>query len=200
MPTNYSEDEVVEIINRIANGLCKEFKFGYYTLDDIKQQARLFALEGLKGYDENRPLENFLWVHVRNRLINFKRDEYERCESPCGKCKQRVIRNCSLEDAPYCSIYKKWIERNSTKKNLMAPVTILNVKDEDEDSMKTFNYAEDETSHNEVQKIIDKYLPVSLRKKYLQMIQGANVGRSNAILIRKTVREILDKHRYEYTG
>ena len=40
----------------------------------MKQQAAIFALEGLEKYDNKRPLENFLWTHVRNRLFNYKRE------------------------------------------------------------------------------------------------------------------------------
>ena len=77
-PSNIPEEEVLEIIEIVATRLCHKFKFGYHTAEDIKQQARMFAWEGLDKYDEIRPLENFLWTHVRNRLYNFKRNNYSR--------------------------------------------------------------------------------------------------------------------------
>ena len=52
----------------------------------MKQQAAIFALEGLEKYDNKRPLENFLWTHVRNRLFNYKRDNYQRPDKPCLSC------------------------------------------------------------------------------------------------------------------
>ena len=64
MPDNYTESEVIDIINTVADRLCYKFKFGYHSAEDMKQQARLFAWQGLEKYDGKRPLENFLWTHV----------------------------------------------------------------------------------------------------------------------------------------
>ena len=83
IPKNYNEQEVMDIITSISNKLASKFKFGYHDIDDMKQQAMLFAWEGLENYDGIRPLENFLWVHVKNRLYNFKRNNYSRPNKPC---------------------------------------------------------------------------------------------------------------------
>jgi len=198
MPTNYSEKEVVRIIDKVANGLCREFRFGYYTLDDIRQQARVFALEGLSRYDEGRPLENFLWVHVRNRLINFKRDEYERCESPCSKCKQRVEQKCQHSDVLSCLIYRKWLSRNTTKKNLMIPIDISYVEDEKEDSMKVYEYANDIPDRNEVEQLIDQNLPNEYRKDYLKIKAGDHINCVRKLKIQNIIEKILEDNNYEY--
>ena len=59
-------NDASEIIERIATRLGQKFRFGYHTLDDMKQQAALFAWEGINdSWDPERPLENFLWIHVR---------------------------------------------------------------------------------------------------------------------------------------
>ena len=71
IPSNMTEEQVLQTINNIANRLAAKFKFGYHELEDMKLQARLFEWQGLKNYDGVRPLENFLWTHVRNRLYNF---------------------------------------------------------------------------------------------------------------------------------
>ena len=57
LPKNMTEEEVLKTIEHIANKLCYKFKFGYHGVEDMKQQATLFALEGLEAYDEKRPLE-----------------------------------------------------------------------------------------------------------------------------------------------
>ena len=198
MPSNYTKDEVVHIIDRIVNRISKKFRFGYYTLDDIKQQGRLFALEGLDGYDGVRPLENFLWTHVHNRLINFKRDEYERREAPCLKCKQKVKRHCKDDSILTCLIYNKWVIRNRAKRNLMTPIEISHVEDEKEDSMKSYVYSDDEISENEVKQLIDKFLPINLRKDYLLMINGDHVSKTKQDKIRAEVKKILEDNNYEY--
>ena len=60
IPKGMDETEVIAIIDRIANRLAAKFKFGYHELEDMKQQARLFAWEGMENYDGVRPLDNFL--------------------------------------------------------------------------------------------------------------------------------------------
>ena len=37
IPDNYSEQEVIDIIDGIANRLCYKFKFGYHDPEDMKQ-------------------------------------------------------------------------------------------------------------------------------------------------------------------
>ena len=73
-----SESEFVQVWEKISKKLGYKFKFGYHSHEDMKQQAAIFALEGLKNYDYKRPLENFLWTHVRNRLFNFKRNNFSK--------------------------------------------------------------------------------------------------------------------------
>ena len=98
IPDNHSEQEVLDVIDGIANRLCYKFKFGYHSPEDMKQQARLFAWEGLEKYDGKRPLENFLWTHVRNRLYNFKRNNYSRLEKPCDTCEFYISKKCTAFD------------------------------------------------------------------------------------------------------
>ena len=38
----------------------------------------MMGVEGLDRYDSNKPLENFMYAHINNRLKNFKRDNYYR--------------------------------------------------------------------------------------------------------------------------
>ena len=73
-----TEQQVLEIIERVASRYAHKFRFGYYTAEDIKQEAIIIGMEALNRYDEARPLENFLAVHIKNRLNNFKRDKYYR--------------------------------------------------------------------------------------------------------------------------
>ena len=44
------EQELIKIMERIANRFASTFKFGYHELEDMKQQAWQVALEGLKDY------------------------------------------------------------------------------------------------------------------------------------------------------
>ena len=130
------EDEFLKIVDIISKKLAYKFKFGYHDYEDMKQQISIFALEGLKNYDHTRPLENFLWTHVRNRLFNYKRDNYQRPDKPClscplydKMCKQTMSGCLQYTDKNDCELYASWSSRNSAKKNLMYLNTIDEIKD-----------------------------------------------------------------------
>jgi len=52
-----TEQEFLEVLENISKRLGHKFKFGYHSYEDMKQQAAIFALEGLEKYDNTRPLE-----------------------------------------------------------------------------------------------------------------------------------------------
>ena len=80
IPNNMTKQDVIDTITNVSRRLASKFTFAHYTEDDIAQEAFMIGMEALDRYDENRPLENFLFVHIRNRLKNFKRDNYIRYE------------------------------------------------------------------------------------------------------------------------
>lgn len=73
--------ETTEKIREIAKSLSRKYTFPNYEAEDIEQEAFIFGLEGMGKYDGKRPLENFLRVHIRNRLSNLRRNKYYRPDS-----------------------------------------------------------------------------------------------------------------------
>ena len=71
-----TQEEQLRVIRKIAKTLAPKYVFDCYDRDDIEQEAVLMGLEGLSRWDSGRPLENFLYTHINNRLKNFKRDNY----------------------------------------------------------------------------------------------------------------------------
>lgn len=92
--------EHLKIIHKTAQTIAPKYKFGYLGVDDLIQEAVIFGLEAYDKWDGHRPLENFMSVHISNRLKNFKRDNYFRL---------------GLEDSP-----QKRRKANDTKKKLMS--------------------------------------------------------------------------------
>jgi len=76
VPSNISEEKLLETINLIIERIAPKYTFSGYTLDDIKQESFIICMDALDRYDETRPLENFLSVHLSNRLKNFIRDNH----------------------------------------------------------------------------------------------------------------------------
>ena len=200
IPEGFTEGEIVEIINRVANRLCRKFRFGYHGLDDIKQQARLFALEALGRYDGVRSLENFLWTHVKNHLSNFKRDNFERRTPPCYECQHSFVKSgnnnygCdTYRDLSHCIIYAKWGKRNDAKKNLMTPIEYEGVCDVNEQHMKSNISGEDMAINQELEDRIDRNLPVVYRKDYSKLKMGIHVMKARREELRAAIKQILQE-------
>lgn len=176
VPKGMKESEVLEVINRICNRYAHKFKFGYFTPDDIRQEAFIIAIDALERYDESRPLENFLAVHVKNRLNNFKRDRYYR---------QQKIKNDDLD------------ELNNSKKFLMDTLDIDNIRDEKEGNMRLEDEFVDKIANEELLEIIDEHLDVSFRSDYLRIRDGTYVPKPRREQIIEEITEILKDHGYE---
>lgn len=175
LPNNVSEEEFLKVLDKISKKLTSKFKFGYHSVEDMKQQAAIFALEALEKYDNSRPLENFLWTHVRNRLFNFKRDNYQRPGIPCSSCpfydpdNKYSINSCSkYTDKNECSLYYNWLTRNNIKKNIMAPSTI-------EDTNIFMDNNIENLTNKQILNVIDEKIPSECRELYLKYRYGEKI-------------------------
>ena len=172
-----TEREVTETITRVANRYAYKFQFGFYTPDDIRQEAFIIAMDALDRYDESRPLENFLAVHVKNRLNNFKRDKYYRQQK---------------EDQANKNKYD-----NNTKKFLMEPIDISSVRDEHENNMRLDDSFVNNIEDQELLDIIDTYLDVGLRADYLRILNGVYVPKPRREQIYNEINRILKENNHE---
>lgn len=196
-----TEEEVIAIINNVANRLARRFRFGYHEIEDIKQEARLLALEGLDDYDGVRPLENFLWTHVKNRLCNFKRDKYERPGKPCENCdnyidKDGIDRCRTYEDRQECDCFRNWMLRNSAKKNLMTPVDIHGIDINNHNTIHMIQNVSSDLHYKEMVTLIEKSLPLPLRGLFIRLQYGLRLNKTQKIKIQTAVRQILVDNGY----
>lgn len=181
---NHTEKEILETIERVIVTLVPSFIFGYYTYDDIAQEARIKAIEALDDYDEKRRLDCFLWTHVKNRLINLRRDKQMRNDPPCNKCHAGNF--CKQGG---CKKYNEWYERNIAKCNVLNFVSMENLVGEN--NVIEQSDQETDVQISEILKIIDEKIPVDLRKYYLMMRDGVSVPKSKRLKVEEIVKEIL---------
>jgi DNA-directed RNA polymerase specialized sigma24 family protein len=195
LPSGVSEEEFLKVLDNISKRLGHKFKFGYHSFDDMYQQAAIFALEGLEKYDNKRPLENFLWTHVRNRLFNYKRDNYKRPDKPCLTCpffdkNFKSSNNQCTEFANHldCELYKKWHDRNDSKKNIMQPTTI-------EDQSLLRNKDNEDFQHimgnKELIEKLDHNLQGEHREIFLRLKHGAKVNKTDIKKLQKHIQQII---------
>lgn len=76
IPKNLTEDQVIDQIKTVVDRIAPKYTFNGYDSEDIKQEAFIICMDALDRYDPSRPLENFLSVHLSNRLKNFVRDNH----------------------------------------------------------------------------------------------------------------------------
>lgn len=172
-----TEEQVLQTIQKVVYRTANKYKFGYYDYDDICQEGFIIAMEGLERYDGVRPLENFLAVHVSNRLKNFKRDNF---------CRQEAIPSSG-----------SLAFRNNSKKFLMEPLDISLIRDEKEPRMRTSDDFIYDVETKEIINVIDKYLDVSMRSDYLRMLHEVYVPKHRREQIIETITNIIREHANE---
>ena len=207
LPNGVSEQEFLTVLENISKRLGHKFKFGYHSYEDMKQQAAIFALEGLEKYDNKRPLENFLWTHVRNRLFNYKRDNYQRPDKPCLSCRF-YDKNCSqslnqcteYSDKAACEEYHTWNNRNTNKKNIMKPVGIPDLEEQNVSINKLFSSDTilDIVSDKQILELLDRQIPAQHRPAYLKLKYGDKVYRNDLNKLIDCIKTILKENGYEF--
>lgn len=193
---NVSEKEFLEVLENISKRLVHKFRFGYHDIDDMKQQAAIFALEGLEKYDNSRPLENFLWTHVRNRLFNYKRNNYQRPDKPCISCplydpEYKVSANqCSkYSNKQNCELYASWSSRNENKKNIMQP-SYIEYDIEHSHSLDVL------VQNNEIIKFLDEHVHAEYRENYLRLKHGEKITKNKVIKLQKHIQDLMESNEW----
>lgn len=199
IPEGMTEQEVLEIIDNVVNRLGALTRYGYHDIEDIKQDGRLEAWKGLAKHDGVRPLENFLYIHVKNRLLNNKRKHYERLDKPCARCPLNAYIKkgdiCTAFDfKEECSAYSKWLNRNTAKKNIMNTIHIGNVEDEKEGNMRTEEDPAKKIDMDEFYELIDKNLPVLLRSDFVKIKRGIKVPKCRRDKVYESIKQILEEN------
>ena len=195
IPQGMTEAQVIQIINNIANRLAGKFKFGYHDLEDMKQQARLFAWEGMENYDGIRPLENFLWTHVRNRLYNFKRNNFGRPDKPCDSCPFFDISfsndkgyGCkAYNNHEECDLYAGWLKRNTSKRNIMNTAQLdLDVR--------SAEAIEETLDKKNIFNLVDKSIPVQYREDWVRFVNNLKLPKIRREAVVTIVMNILKEN------
>jgi hypothetical protein len=193
-----SEEEFLRVLDNISKRLANKFKFAYHSFEDMKQQAAIFALEGLERYDNSRPLENFLWTHVRNRLFNYKRNNYQRPDKPCLTCEffdklcKKSTNQCEkYEDKQACQLYSSWAKRNENKKNIIQPSYI-----EDNSVFTEHKNSIDNIQDQEIINFLDTNIESEYRETYLKLKHGVKIPKSQLVKLQNYIEKLMEKHQW----
>jgi len=163
IPSNLTQDHVVEVITRVSKKLAPKFVFSTYDADDIEQEAFLMGIEGLKRYDSSKPLENFMYAHINNRLKNFKRDNYYRFD------------------------YGNAQKIQERKKSILEPIDIAALY-----SVSTEDETVSNAHMTEMLELIDRKLPSDLRGDYLRLRTNSSLPKGRKASIITAIENIIN--------
>jgi DNA-directed RNA polymerase specialized sigma24 family protein len=158
-----TQDQVVAVITRVSNRLAGKYTFPNYEKEDIAQEAFIIGMEAMNRYDGVRPLENFLSIHIKNRLNNFKRDNYYRPDE--GKA--QIIQN--------------------GKKKLLDASSIDNIK-----YLVVNSECSESLEERELYEYIDIHLPANMRSDFLRFKNDLPLTKTKKNNLVAELRSILE--------
>jgi hypothetical protein len=182
-----AEAEILECILETARNFRRAYRFGYHEEEDMEQQTIVFCLEALEKYDPAQPLENFLVINARNRLLNLRRDKWLRAEAPCSCCD-----TWGNPETP-CSKHLEWVRNNTAKMSMTAPLDIgaIVVAGDAEPRMAIDSDIPGDAAFGEILARIDACLPTSLRGDYLRMRSGRKLPRDRREAVQAAALELV---------
>lgn len=161
-----SEAELVKAIDYVVDSLAGGFVFGYFTIEDIRQEARCFALEGLRRFDPTykqagtleEKLRSFLFSHVQKRLMNLKRDKQG---------------------------------RNPKKHRLVYALPIDDINDVDEPNMRRDDDLHDVADLNGFKAKILQELAIEYRADYHKLLAGVSIPKTTREKLLAEIKRII---------
>jgi len=188
LPSGIQEAEFLQVMGVITSTVKESYSFGYYGADDISQECYVFALEALPKYNLDRgSLFTFLNTHIKNRLLNLRRNKLIRPQLPCLDCQVCF----SEEERLRCPKYIKWKKRNDIKRSLMES-SELNDFDVGGNNPDISSFL----LNTELMCLIDKHLPINLRTDYRRFLEGSKLSKKKRTRLLDTISGILEDNQY----
>ena len=156
--------EQLTIILAVIDRIAPKYEFGFYTVDDIKQEAFLICTDAMEKYDPSLPLENFISRHLSNRLKTLIRNKYSR--SSTGS--------------------ENHAKLNEAKKNLvdLHPCEGSREPEIQDSSL-------EQLSNQESVEMVLEGLSSSMRNDFYRMANGVSIPHNRKVVLVERIKEIL---------
>jgi DNA-directed RNA polymerase specialized sigma24 family protein len=176
LPPNFTEEEVLSVIDEVVLSLAPNFTFAYYDVEDLKQEGRIYAMEALPRYDASykTTLKTFLYNHVKKRFLNLIRNKYQRT-APKGLSPERL---------------EKWFKKNSVKRSLLDTLDISDERNEKSDNKPDIIFG---MANAELFTLIDIHLPVEYRGDYRCLMEDVKIPKVRRDRVIAVIKEIYEK-------
>ena len=179
IPEGLTEQEVVDIIKKVANEKKSTYRFGYHSTEDISQQVFLHCIKVInEGKFQPRGLKpvatqllNFLRVHARNKLSNDIRNTMYRYAQPESK-------------------------NNKTKWNLMHTLKIYSQNLEHSEMFAVENKMDEEIDRKNLIRKIRENLTINQLKDFLRLQNDVKISDTAKADLFARIKEILGEDYY----
>lgn len=160
--------EELATIEKIADRLSHKYVFGFFSEEDIRQEAIIIGLEAVQNrWDRIRPLENFLSIHIGNRLKNFKRNNYFRRDVEESNTKRSIT--------------------NNNKKSLMEPSELGDVCQREE-----CNFVKDIQKSEIINNLLDK-MPQEIKADFYRLANNVAISKNRKNKVIDFVKENINE-------
>jgi hypothetical protein len=199
IPDGLNESDVLSIMDKVVSHLSPSFKFGYFDIEDMRQEGTIFCLEAIDNFnfdkstqdDVGNALYTFLKTHVRWRFLNMRRKQLQRLEPPVCDCE--LCKNDSPNRTD-CKKYSNWVKRNTAKKSLMEPFDVDEIHARDTSDKPDID---EQILSSSIMSILDEHMPYSIRSDYRRFIEGDSITKKKKEKVVAKIKEILREHNNE---
>ena len=197
-----TEEQVLDVVNKTVSYLAPSFKFGYFDVEDMKQEGFIFCLDAIESFNFNKSTQEdvcdalftFLKTHVRWRFLNMRRKQLARIEPPACSCELCKEDSANRLD---CKKYSSWVKRNIAKRSLMEPFDVDEVHRKE--NSQTLNF-EDSILSSEILKVLDQYIPASIRVDYRRFVDGDSLPKNKKERLIQEIKIIIKEYYINENG
>lgn len=195
LPSGMTEAEVLATIEQAVDVLAPSFVAPGHDLDDVKQHGRVAALEALSTgrYDPLRPLGSFLFVAIKRRLLNLRREVMRTDDVGCRGCYRAWLSGADEgcgQATRGCRRFAKWRRNQDSRHRLLQAQSMDDVPIPD-GALAVESTVVEDAAAQELRDRIAAELPADLRGPFLRMLAGVPVRVALRDAVREAVRRIV---------
>lgn len=202
------KDKVVEIVEEFSGYLGQIYKFGFYELEDMKQEAVLRCLEALNNnnYDETKSLKQYLFMVVKNHFKNLLRKYRQKNEPPCLTCPffDAAMKSSDNQCTKFinkndCKEFSEFQKKCSVRESILSPHDIGSLSEIEKEQLTVEYDILENMADTELYLYIDEHLKPYLRSDFLRLLSGINIKEENKKIIQREVALIIRDGGFEIT-
>lgn len=193
-------EKVIEAVEKFSGYLASVYKFGFFEIDDLKQEAMVRAFQVVNNgtYDESKDLDQYLFTAVKNHFKNIHRKYRQKNEPPCLTCPlfdpgfKSSLNQCrEYADKNDCEPFNSFNNKYKNRQSLLQPADIASISETDKEQLVIEYNLLDDLAQTELYDYVDKNISPEIRSDFLRMLSGIKISSENTKRVQKEIALIL---------